>query len=143
VTSEAEMQAVLTDLKGAEYTVSKIERKKTKSSPPLPYSTSSLQQDSSTRLRFSPKKTMKVAQELYEGIDLGEGTTGLITYMRTDSTRVSDEAQKSVRAYIAQTFGKKYEGPGPKTKQRRTRREHMRQFVPPTWRVCPMRCDPS
>jgi len=118
VTSEAEMQAVLTDLKGAEYTVSKIERKKTKSSPPLPYSTSSLQQDSSTRLRFSPKKTMKIAQELYEGIDLGEGTTGLITYMRTDSTRVSDEAQKSVRAYIAQTFGKKYEGPGPKTKQK-------------------------
>jgi len=61
---------------------------------------------------------MKVAQELYEGIDLGEGRTGLITYMRTDSTRISDEAQKSVKGYIGQTFGSKYLGPGPKSKQK-------------------------
>jgi DNA topoisomerase-1 len=88
--------------------------------PPLPYSTSSLQQDASSRLRFSPKKTMKIAQELYEGIDLGEGRTGLITYMRTDSTRIAEEAQRAVRGYIDATFGHKYIGPGPKAKQKAT-----------------------
>jgi DNA topoisomerase-1 len=118
VTNEADMNAILSDLKGAEYRVARVDKKKTRSMPPLPYSTSSLQQDSSTRLRFSPKKTMKVAQELYEGVDLGEGRTGLITYMRTDSTRISDEAQKSVRGYIGERFGSKYVGPGPKTKQK-------------------------
>src|SRR5581483_10821152 len=111
--SEAEMDAILAELKGASYEVLQVEKKKTRSMPPLPYTTSSMQQDASTRLRFSPKKTMKVAQELYEGIDLGEGRTGLITYMRTDSTRISDEAQSAVRAYIGETFGSKYLGPGP------------------------------
>jgi len=76
---------------------------------PLPYTTSTLQQDASTRLRYSPKKTMSLAQELYEGIDLGErGTQGLITYMRTDSTRVSEDAVKEVREYIASQFGPQY-----------------------------------
>ncbi|MGH2441636.1 MAG: type I DNA topoisomerase [Chloroflexota bacterium] len=116
--SRAEMDQVLAGLAGADYTVTKVERKKTRSTAAAPYSTSSLQQDSSTRLRFSPKKTMKVAQELYEGVDLGEGRTGLITYMRTDSTRVSDEAQAAVKEYIGTTFGSKYLGPGPKTKQK-------------------------
>jgi DNA topoisomerase-1 len=116
--SETEMDAVLRQLDGATYRVTKVEEKKTRSMPPLPYSTSSLQQDASTRLRFSPKKTMKIAQELYEGIDLGDGRTGLITYMRTDSTRVSDEAQRAVRGYIGETHGTKYVGPGPKTRQK-------------------------
>jgi DNA topoisomerase-1 len=116
--SEDEMKSILAEIKGATFQVLKVERKKTRSMPPIPYSTSSLQQDASARLRFSPKKTMKVAQELYEGIDLGEGRAGLITYMRTDSTRVSDEAQKAVRGYIEGRFGSKYIGPGPKTKQK-------------------------
>jgi DNA topoisomerase-1 len=118
IVSESEMKSILQDLDRAEYQVRKVEQKKTRSMPPLPYSTSSLQQDASSRLRFSPKKTMKMAQELYEGIDLGEGRTGLITYMRTDSTRVSDDAQKAVRALIDTRFGRKYEGPGPKAKQK-------------------------
>jgi DNA topoisomerase I len=116
--SGTEMAAIVDGLKNAAYRVLKVEQKKTKSMPPPPYSTSSLQQDSATRLRFSPKKTMKVAQELYEGIDLGEGRTGLITYMRTDSTRVSDEAQRAVRGHIGDAYGTKYQGPGPKTKQK-------------------------
>jgi DNA topoisomerase-1 len=116
--SEAEKNAIVADLNDAEYRVVKVEKKKTRSMPPLPYSTSSLQQDASVRLRFSPKKTMKIAQELYEGIDLGDGRTGLITYLRTDSTRVSDEAQKAVRDYISGHHGQKYIGPGPKTKQK-------------------------
>ena len=118
VGSEAEKDAIVGELGGVDYRVAKVEKKKTKSMPPLPHSTSSLQQDASTRLRFSPKKTMKVAQELYEGIDLGEGRTGLITYMRTDSTRVAEEAQKAVRGYISSRHGQKYIGPGPRTKQK-------------------------
>jgi len=118
ITSKEEMDAVVGQLEGATYRVLKVEERKTRSNPPLPFSTSAMQQDSSTRLRFSPKKTMKVAQELYEGVDLGEGRTGLITYMRTDSTRISDEAQTAVRAYIGDRFGPKYIGPGPKSKQK-------------------------
>jgi DNA topoisomerase-1 len=118
VGSEAEKDAIVADLKGVTYRVAKVEKKKTRSMPPLPHSTSSLQQDGSSRLRFSPKKTMKVAQELYEGIDLGDGRAGLITYMRTDSTRVADEAQRAVRDYISGRFGQKYIGPGPKSKQK-------------------------
>ncbi len=116
--SQEEMDAILEDLKDAEYKVQKVDRKKTRSMPALPYTTSSMQQDASGRIRFSPKKTMKIAQELYEGVDLGEGRTGLITYMRTDSTRVSDEAQAAVRGLIANDFGSKYIGPGPKSKQK-------------------------
>jgi DNA topoisomerase-1 len=116
--SQQEMDSILSALKGATYKVLKVDEKKTRSAAPPPYSTSSLQQDASTRIRFSPKKTMKVAQELYEGIDLGEGRTGLITYMRTDSTRIANEAQTAVRGYIGGQFGSKYVGPGPKTKQK-------------------------
>lgn len=118
VGSREDMDAILGDLNGARYRVLNVEEKKTRSMPPLPYTTSSMQQDSSSRLRFAPKKTMKVAQELYEGIDLGDGRAGLITYMRTDSTRVADEAQRAVRAHVADRFGTKYVGPGPRSKQK-------------------------
>lgn len=118
IESKDAMDGILGELQGTAYSVQKVEKKKTKSSPPLPYTTSSLQQDSSSRLRFSPKKTMKIAQELYEGVDLGEGRTGLITYMRTDSTRISDEAQHGVRDYVTAQYGAKYLGPGPKSKQK-------------------------
>jgi DNA topoisomerase-1 len=116
--SREEMDAVVEALRGAGYRVAKVEKRKTRSVAPPPYSTSSMQQDASTRIRFSPKKSMKMAQELYEGIDLGDGRVGLITYMRTDSTRVADEAQKAVRAYIGDRWGSKYVGPGPKSKQK-------------------------
>ena len=118
ISTATEMESILAGVRGATFRVTKVEPKKTKSMPPLPYTTSSMQQDASSRARFSPKRTMKIAQELYEGVDLGEGRTGLITYMRTDSTRISDEAQKSVRAFIGDRFGSKYIGPGPRSKQR-------------------------
>lgn len=118
ITSKDEMDAVLQALNGTSFQVQKVEQKRTRSLPPIPYTTSVMQQDASSRLRFSPKKTMKIAQELYEGVDLGEGRTGLITYMRTDSTRISNEAQAAVRGYIGDEFGSKYIGPGPKTKQK-------------------------
>jgi len=113
ITSKEEADTILADLKGATYTVLKVEEKEQRRQPNLPYTTSTMQQDASSRLYFKPKKTMSVAQQLYEGIELGErGHQGLITYMRTDSTRISDEAQMRVKDYIGQEFGQPYVGPG-------------------------------
>jgi len=86
--------------------VSAVERKERRKNPPPPFITSRLQQEASSKLRFSPKRTMGLAQRLYEGVELGdEGPTGLITYMRTDSTRLSEDAVKDVRAWIAERYG--------------------------------------
>src|SRR6266566_3088930 len=88
-------------------------KKKRRRQPYAPYTTSTMQQDASVRLYFKPKKTMSLAQVLYEGLELGaQGHQGLITYMRTDSTRISEEAQVKVKAYIAGEFGRPYVGPG-------------------------------
>jgi DNA topoisomerase-1 len=113
ISSKEEADAILADLQGATYTVLKVDEKEQRRQPYLPYTTSTLQQDASVRLYFKPKKTMSLAQQLYEGIELGErGHQGLITYMRTDSTRISDEAQFKVKDYIGKEFGKPYVGPG-------------------------------
>lgn len=113
ISSKEEADAILADLQGATYTVLKVEEKEQRRQPYLPYTTSTLQQDASVRLYFKPKKTMSVAQQLYEGIELGErGHQGLITYMRTDSTRISEEAQVKVKDYIGQEFGAPYVGQG-------------------------------
>ena len=121
ISSQAEADAILGELQGAVYTVLKVEEKEQRRQPLPPYTTSTMQQDASSRLYFKPKKTMSLAQGLYEGIELGErGQQGLITYMRTDSTRVSDEAQASVKAYIAGEFGQPYVGQGRTTKAKAT-----------------------
>jgi DNA topoisomerase-1 len=101
---------VRNDLESATYVVSKINKSERKRKAPAPYTTSKLQQDAVNRLGFGAKRTMQVAQGLYEGIDLGKdlGQVGLITYMRTDSTRVSPEAITSVREYIEKHFGKNH-----------------------------------
>jgi DNA topoisomerase-1 len=113
ISSKEEADAILADLQGATYTVLRCEEKEQRRQPYLPYTTSTMQQDASVRLYFKPKKTMSLAQQLYEGIELGErGQQGLITYMRTDSTRISEEAQAMVKGYIAQKFGQPYVGQG-------------------------------
>ena len=113
ITSKEESDAILADLQGATYSVLKVEEKEQRRQPYLPYTTSTLQQDASVRLYLKPKKTMSIAQQLYEGIELGErGHQGLITYMRTDSTRISEEAQARVKSYIAQEHGQPYVGQG-------------------------------
>src|SRR2546421_1178929 len=113
ISSKDESDAILSDLQGATYTVLKVEEKEQRRQPGLPYTTSTLQQDASLRISFKPKKTMGVAQQLYEGIELGaRGHQGLITYMRTDSTRISEEAQAKVKSYIAQEYGQPYVGQG-------------------------------
>lgn len=99
--NEARMQEVLRGLEGAAYVVGQVETKEVRRRPPPPFITSSLQQEASRKLGFSPRRTMVIAQQLYEGIALGpEGADGLITYMRTDSTRLAGEALDAVREYI-------------------------------------------
>ncbi len=113
ISSKEEADTILAELQGAAYSVLKYEEREQRRQPYLPYTTSTMQQDASARLYFKPKKTMSLAQQLYEGIELGaRGHQGLITYMRTDSTRISEEAQAAVKSYIAQEFGQPYVGAG-------------------------------
>jgi DNA topoisomerase-1 len=115
VKTEAEAQEIVRKLEGASYRVMGVEKKRRTKSSYLPYITSTLQQDASSRLRFAPRRAMRIAQQLYEGIELGnEGSTGLITYMRTDSTRISAEAESKVKGWIKDKHGDKYVG-GPRT----------------------------
>jgi DNA topoisomerase-1 len=102
-------ERILDDLKSKKFEIADIQRKEVRRNPSPPFITSTLQQEAINRLKFSAKKTMTLAQQLYEGIELGdEGRVGLITYMRTDSTRISDEAISAVRDYIYNNFGKDY-----------------------------------
>ena len=102
---------VLSDLNAGTYSVKKLESSETLKRPYAPYTTSTMQQDASIKLRFTPTKTMMLAQQLYQGVSVkGHGTTGLITYMRTDSVRISDEADKACKGYIKGTFGAGYVG---------------------------------
>src|SRR5579859_13739 len=111
VRTKAEAEQIVRGLEGADYRVVGVEKKRrTKSSNP-PYITSTLQQDASSRLRMRPRQAMRIAQQLYEGIELGaEGSTGLITYMRTDSTRISPDADARVKGWIKEKHGEKYIG---------------------------------
>ncbi|MBA2246535.1 MAG: type I DNA topoisomerase [Chloroflexia bacterium] len=102
-------QAVVTALDGASWKIVDVVRRETKRRPQAPFTTSTLQQEASRKLGYSVRRTMQIAQELYEGIDLGaEGTQGLITYMRTDSTNISGSAQQAARAVISTRFGVEY-----------------------------------
>jgi DNA topoisomerase I len=107
--SEEDVQNVLKQMKGTKFTVDSVSKKERKRNPAPPFTTSSLQQEAARKLNFRAKKTMMLAQQLYEGIELGkEGTVGLITYMRTDSTRISETAQVEAQSYIESSFGKDY-----------------------------------
>src|ERR1700680_4097864 len=111
VKTQAEADAILHALEGATYRVLGVDKKRRTKSSNAPYITSTLQQDASSRLRFAPRRTMRIAQNLYEGIELGnEGSTGLITYMRTDSARISAEAETKVNGFIKEKHGDKYVG---------------------------------
>ncbi|RAQ95177.1 type I DNA topoisomerase [Thermogemmatispora tikiterensis] len=113
IANQQEAEAILAELGGASFSVWRLIQREVRRQPPLPYTTSTMQQDASSRLYFKPKKTMSLAQQLYEGIELGpRGSQGLITYMRTDSTRVSDEAKASVRRFIEQSYGQPFVGSG-------------------------------
>ena len=109
IDNEKDAQAILKSIENEQFIVKKIKKKQVKRNPYPPFTTSTLQQDAARKLGFSAKKTMFLAQQLYEGIDLGEvGSTGLITYMRTDSYHLADTAVKEVRSFITDGLGEKY-----------------------------------
>lgn len=109
VANKAEADKILKGLEGAKPVLEDIVKKERKRNPSAPFITSTLQQEASRKLNFSPKKTMMLAQRLYEGIAMGKkGTVGLITYMRTDSVKLSDQALEEVRAFIPEKYGKEY-----------------------------------
>lgn len=118
--SEEEVNEILGKLSGEDFQVDKVNKRERKRNPAAPFTTSSLQQEAARKLNFRARKTMMVAQQLYEGIDLGKkegGITGLITYMRTDSTRISNTAKEESATYIKETYGDEFLGSGTKTKQ--------------------------
>jgi DNA topoisomerase-1 len=109
LSTEGQVRPVAADMETAQYRISKIKAGTRRRKPSAPFITSTLQQDASRRLGFAARKTMQIAQQLYEGIDLGEGTpAGLITYMRTDSTNVSQTAQQEAREFVLSRYGKEY-----------------------------------
>ena len=109
IASKEELEAVKKVLNHAEYQISSVKNSERMKKAPLPFTTSTLQQEASKVLNFSTQKTMRLAQQLYEGIDIkGNGTVGIITYLRTDSTRVSEEAETAARAYVARMYGDAY-----------------------------------
>jgi len=109
----AEALALVADLEKAIYTVASVKEGQRRRSPAAPFTTSTMQQEASRRLRFTAQRTMRFAQQLYEGIDLGDGPVGLITYMRTDSTNVAEQAQAEAREFIAKTYGADFMPPQP------------------------------
>ena len=105
----AQMQDIFDEVKKSDFSIESIKRGEKVKKSPLPFTTSTLQQEAAKTLNMSTKRTMNIAQQLYEGVDIkGRGTVGLITYLRTDSTRVADEAKVSSREYISQNYGEKY-----------------------------------
>jgi len=131
--TEADVQQVLARIKGNSFTVQTVTKKERKRNPVPPFTTSSLQQEAARKLNFRTKKTMMLAQQLYEGIDLGsEGTVGLITYMRTDSTRISETAQQEAMAYIEATFGKEYVSPEKRKEKKSANTQDAHEAIRPT-----------
>lgn len=126
--NRADTTAILAELEGAAYTVAAVKRGERRRRPNPPFTTSTLQQDAGQKLGLTAQRTMRIAQELYEGIDVGEGgVVGLITYMRTDSVNVAQEAQAEARALIAQTYGPEYIPPEPnvyKTRSKNAQEAH-------------------
>lgn len=106
IESKEQLDGILAALEGVKYEVADIKTSERSKKPPLPFTTSTLQQEAAKTLNFSTSKTMRIAQQLYEGVDIaGEGTVGVITYLRTDSTRIADEADAAARRYIAAEYG--------------------------------------
>ncbi|HSR13934.1 MAG TPA: type I DNA topoisomerase, partial [Thermodesulfobacteriota bacterium] len=128
-----EAQAILAELNTLPFSVKQVERKERRKNPSAPYITSQLQQEAWRKLRFTAKKTMMLAQRLYEGIDLGqEGPVGLITYMRTDSVRISPEALQDVRQYIGEKYGAQFLPETPNVYKSRKTAQEAHEAIRPT-----------
>jgi len=125
--SEEEVQAVVAELDKSVYSVESVKEGQRRRRPKAPYTTSTMQQEASRRLRFTARRTMSFAQQLYEGVDLGDGPVGLITYMRTDSVNVAEQAQADARKFIVEKYGDRFAPPEPpeyKTKAKGAQEAH-------------------
>ena len=132
--SEDEVNAILRDINGKPFEVSTVKRGEKQRSPSPPFITSTLQQEASRRLGMTPARTMSVAQQLYEGVDItGHGTIGLITYMRTDSLRLSDEALSAARDYIAARYGEAYYPGKPRTFKTKAGAQDAHEAIRPSY----------
>lgn len=133
IPNEETMKSILAELDRAEYRVEKIIKREKKRNPAPPFTTSTLQQEAYRRLNFTARKTMMVAQQLYEGLDIGlEGTVGLISYIRTDSTRISPIAQAEARSYIENKFGSAYVPPEPRQFTMKGKAQDAHEGIRPT-----------
>ena len=132
--SEEEMKEILSYLKGKEFTVEGVKVTERLKKSPLPFTTSTLQQDASSKLNFAPQKTMRIAQQLYEGVNIkGQGTVGLITYLRTDSTRISVEADAAAKEYIKEAYGAEFVGAGTVAKKDDKKVQDAHEAIRPTY----------
>ncbi|MDH4420005.1 MULTISPECIES: type I DNA topoisomerase [Bacillus] len=133
LTNETQVNEIIEQMKDNAFSVENVTRKERKRNPALPFTTSSLQQEAARKLNMRAKKTMMLAQQLYEGIDLGkQGTVGLITYMRTDSTRISETAQTEARTYITEAFGTEYIGTEKKKETKKSNAQDAHEAIRPT-----------
>lgn len=131
--NQAELDAILKEIESSEYKVLEVKKGERTKKPPLPFRTSTLQQEASKHLNFSTQKTMRLAQQLYEGVDIkGSGTVGLITYLRTDSTRVSEEAEAAASEYISANYGADYVGGSVDTKKNTAKIQDAHEAIRPT-----------
>ncbi|SEQ07639.1 DNA topoisomerase-1 [Lachnospiraceae bacterium RM5] len=134
IKSKAEMDKILSEIDGKEYVIKDIKNGERIKKAPLPFTTSTLQQEASKTLNFSTRKTMQIAQQLYEGIEIkNQGLVGLISYLRTDSTRVSEEADKMARDYIKDKFGEEYLTTSAKDKKNEKKIQDAHEAIRPTY----------
>jgi len=133
ISDETQAESIMADLKQAEFVVANVEKKERKRNPAAPFTTSTLQQEANRKLGFSARKTMSTAQKLYEGINIGKESLGLITYMRTDSVALSEQATSEAREVICQVYGKEYALSKPRTfKNKSKNAQEAHEAVRPT-----------
>ena len=131
--SKAQADSVVSGVKDKDFLITEIKKSEKSKKAPLPFTTSTMQQDAARLLNFSTQKTMRIAQQLYEGVDIkGRGSVGLISYLRTDSTRISEEADAAARGFIADNYGKEFLGAAPQTQNGKQRIQDAHEAVRPT-----------
>ena len=131
--NKKELDQILKNLENAHYVLDEVKHGERTKKPPIPFTTSTMQQEASKVLNFSTQKTMRLAQQLYEGVEVkGHGTIALITYLRTDSTRVAEEADQAARAYIGQNYGEKYVSEGETAKKGGAKIQDAHEAIRPT-----------
>ena len=133
ISSEEQMNQVLAELKDKEFQVRDVKKGERTKKAPLPFTTSTLQQEASKALNFPISKTMRIAQQLYEGVDIkGQGTVGIITYLRTDSVRISEEADEAARTFISESYGEEYLSDGEGSKKSNAKIQDAHEAIRPT-----------